>query len=119
MSRGFTLIEVMGALVIFSAGVLMTLSMTDTLAEQLNRAAVRSELVARARTAMDSLEAEGYASLAPASRVGSVTVRGREFRESLEVQPYGPLLLEISVSLEPSSGRGPRHALTSYLSGPW
>jgi prepilin-type N-terminal cleavage/methylation domain-containing protein len=118
-SGGFTLIEVVGALVIFSVGVLLTLSLTDTISDQVERAAVRSEMVARAHTALDSLQAEGFPVLTPASRTGNLTFRGRQYRETVRVSLFSPLVLELSVSLEPTSGRGPRHSVTSFVSGTW
>lgn len=116
---GFTLIEVMGALVIFSLGVLLTLGLTESMTEQLERAGIRSELTARARTALDSLEAQGFTALAPGSWTGHLTVRGRRYSETLRVAPFSPLVRELSVTLEPESGSGPRHTVTSYVSGRW
>ena len=117
--QGFTLIEVLGALIIFTLGVLMTLNLTDSMSEQLDRAAVRSELITRARTQLDSLEAESYGTLAVASTQTTVTVRGRSYRQVLAVTTFSPLVKELSVTLEPLSGSGPRETLTSYLSDRW
>lgn len=119
-SGGFTLIEVMGALIIFSLGVLMTLNLSDALGEQLDRAAIRSELMARARTRLDSLQAVEFTSLAPNSNQVNFTVRGRSYRETVQVSSFSPLVMQLSVSLEPTGGAtGPRHAVTSYTSGRW
>lgn len=117
---GFTLIEVMGALIIFSLGVLMTLNLTDSMSEQLARAAIRSEIMARARTTLDSLEAEGFEGLSAGSLQRNLTVHGRSYRETLQVASFSPLVLQITVAFDPVSGaRGPSHSLTSYLSGDW
>lgn len=117
---GFTLIEVMGALIIFSLGVLMTLNLTDSMSEQLARAAIRSEIMARARTSLDSLEAEGFGGVALGSVQRDITVRGRSYRETLQVSSFSPLVIQIIVAVDPVSGaRGPSHSLTSYLSGDW
>ena len=60
---GFTLIEVIGALVIFSAGVLMVMSLTGTLSLRMERAAIRSELAVRGQERLDSLEILDYSAL--------------------------------------------------------
>lgn len=117
---GFTLIEVLGALVIFVVGVLMTLNMTDAASTQLERAALRSELAAMARTRMDSLETVGFSSLAPGTQTRAITVRGQGYREMLEVAPFSPLVVELKVSFEPDgAGSGPVHTIHSYVAGPW
>jgi prepilin-type N-terminal cleavage/methylation domain-containing protein len=117
---GFTLIEVMGALIIFSLGVLMTLNLTDSLSEQLARAAIRSEIMARARTSLDSLEAEGFGGVSVGSVQRNFTAHGRSYRETLQVSSFSPLVLQVTVAIDPVSGvRGPSHSLTSYLSGDW
>lgn len=117
--NGFTLIEVLGALVIFSVGVLMTLNLADTMGDQLELAAVRSEMVARARTTLDSLEAIGYADLTLTSVSRDFTFGGVAYEETWTVSRYSPLLLEVEVEMEPESGSGPEHSLTSYVFGEW
>ena len=117
---GFTLIEVLGALVIFSLGVLMTLNLTGAMSEQLERAAIRSEIMATARTHLDSLEAEGFGGIVLGTTQTEITVRGRSYRETLRATSFSPLVVQLVVEVEPVSGtRGPRHSLTSYLSGRW
>lgn len=117
---GFTLIEVMGALVIFSLGVLMTLNLTDTMSRRLDRAAIQSELMARARTVSDSVAEVGFGSLAPGNRVNGLTVRGRSYRERVEVVRVSPLVLETRVRLEPAAGEeGPSYEVRSSVAGPW
>lgn len=118
--RGFTLIEVMGALVIFSVGVLMAVGLSDAMGERLSRAAIRSELIARARTRMDSLQVAGFDGLVTGSSEDAITVRGRAYRETIRVSPFSPLVLEVFVAMEPSGTvRGPRHSVTSYVAGRW
>jgi prepilin-type N-terminal cleavage/methylation domain-containing protein len=116
---GFTLIEVLGALLVFSMGVLMTLNLTDSMGEQLRRSGVKSELLALARTQLDSLEAEAGPGLAPFNRTETVTVAGQRYTQTLSAATYSPLVVELQVRLEPSGGRGPRQTLTSYVSGSW
>lgn len=117
---GFTLIEVLGALLVFSMGVLMTLNLTDGMSEQLRRSAVKSELLAVARTRLDSLEAEAGSGLVPFSQSQTVTIGGRSYSQVLSASSYSPLVLELQVRLEPAGGAsGPRQTLTSYVSESW
>lgn len=116
---GFTLIEVMAALVIFSMGVLMTINLTDAMSEQLEVAAVRSEMVARARTTLDSLEALGYLAVPVNSVERDFVFGNRTYEETWTVSRYSPLILQVRVEMEPASGTGPTHTLTSYLFGEW
>jgi len=117
---GFTLIEVMGALVIFSLGVLMTLNLTDVMSRSLDRAAIQSELMARARTVVDSLADVGFGGLVPTTRTESLTFRGREYDERVEVIRVSPLVMQAQVTLEPSvDGRGPSYQFRSSVAGSW
>lgn len=117
---GFTLIEVMGALVIFSVGVLMTLNMSDIMSRRLDRAALQSELMARARTVADSVSEEGFGSLAPGTRTSTLAFRGRAYEERVVVVRLSPLVLEARVTLEPAAGeQGPSYEMRSSVAGPW
>ena len=62
-SGGFTLIEVIGALVIFSVGVLMVIQVSGALGTQMRYAGARSELSTMAGERLDSLESLPIASL--------------------------------------------------------
>ena len=117
--NGFTLIEVLGALLVFSMGVLMTLNLTDGMSERLSRSALRSEVLVRARAHLDSIEASAGSGLSPSSVERSVTLQGRSYRETLSVSVFSPLVLEVRVTVEPASGPGPRETLTSFVSVPW
>lgn len=117
---GFTLIEVMGALVIFALGVLMTMNLTESASMRLNRAAVQSELMARARTVVDSLTDLGYVSLPILSQDRTLTIRNISYEESLSVTQFSPLVKRAEVTLEPAGGaQGPRYGLTSFVAGAW
>ena len=73
---GFTLIEVIGALVIFSVGVLMVVSLTGTLSLRMESAAIRSELSVMGQERLDSLEVMDYDALAVSTVFSMTQVRG-------------------------------------------
>lgn len=113
---GFTLIEVIGALLIFSAGILMVLRITASLSRQMDRAAITSELVVRTQEWLDSLDATPFDSLGPAVRADTLVIRGRPYVRSAKVTAVTALLYRIDVDMAPESGGEPAYAAISYSS---
>jgi prepilin-type N-terminal cleavage/methylation domain-containing protein len=113
---GFTLIEVIGALVIFSAGVLMVLRITASLSRQMDRAAITSELVVRTQEWLDSLEATPFDSLSSVVRADTLSIRGERYVRSAEVTAVTSFLYRIEVGVGPESGSQPAYSATSYAS---
>ncbi|HSM60715.1 MAG TPA: prepilin-type N-terminal cleavage/methylation domain-containing protein [Longimicrobiales bacterium] len=118
-SRGFTLIEVIGALVIFSGGVLMVLRITGSLSRQMDLAAVTSELVVRTQERIDSLEALPFDSLAAGTVADTFSIRGRAYTRSVSVTPVTGLLYRLDVRVAPADGGSPSYEATSYTSAQW
>jgi len=116
---GFTLIEVMGALVIFTVGVLGALQLSDGLGERLDRAALRTRVVEAVHEQVDSLRSVGYATLSTGSPPPAVTLSGRNYRIDRTVAQYSPLVKRIAVAIEPVSGSGPTHSTASFLATDW
>lgn len=115
---GFTLIEVIGALVIFSAGVLMVMDLTNSLARQMNYAAALSEIVVRTQELVDSLSTLPLDSLNAST--STVTVGGRAYTEMIIVTPITELLYELHLSLTPNAtGDGPSHSVVTYAAAEW
>ena len=118
--RGFTLIEVIGALVIFSMGVIMVLQLTGALSRQMEYAAKSSELVARAQERLDSLEALPFDSITVGTRQDTLTVRGIPYVRQATITSVTGLLRQIDVSLAPlTAGQGPSFSATSYAAARW
>jgi len=119
-STGFTLIEVIGALVIFSVGVLMVIQLSGALSEQMTRAAISSEIVALAHERLDSLEALDFDSLTVGTVADTVVVQGRSYSRSVSVTKMTGLLIEIDVTLAPADSlSGPDYTATSYAASTW
>ncbi len=117
-NSGFTLIEVIGALVIFSVGVLMVLQLSGALGTQMSYAGGTSQLAVLANERLDSLEAEPFASLTPGVETDTVTVDGVSYERVVTIASLTPLLARIDVSLTPIAD-GPTYAVTSYASTVW
>jgi prepilin-type N-terminal cleavage/methylation domain-containing protein len=118
--KGFTLIEVIGALMIFSVGVIMVLQVSGALTRQMEYAAKSSELVARAQERLDSLEAMPFDSITVGDRQDTLTVRGVVYVRRATVTSVTGVLRRIDVSLVPqTTGDGPSYSATSYAATRW
>jgi len=118
-ARGFTLIEVIGALVVFSAGVLMVLRLSAVSGTRMREAGISSELAARAAEQLDSLDQLPLSGLTMGVDTDTLTVSGRVYERILTLTPLTPLLARVELSLTPVGGTGTTFAATSYLSEPW
>jgi prepilin-type N-terminal cleavage/methylation domain-containing protein len=116
---GFTLIEVIGALVIFSVGVLMVVQLSGALGTQMRYSGAASELAGLAHERLDSLEAVPVASLTPGIFTDTLMVGGRTYERTVTVTTITPVLARIVVELESASGEGPSYDVTSYAAGSW
>lgn len=118
-ARGFTLIEVTAALLIFTVGVFAALQVSQALSERLRHSALRTRVASAVQERVDSLRAEGYSGVTVGGGSISTTFEGRGYGVTTAVSQYSPLVRQITVAAAPSSGTGPSHSLTIYLSQPW
>jgi len=116
---GFTLIEVMGALVVFSVAVLMVVGVSGATATQMRYAGIVSTLALRASERLDSLDAQSFAGLVFGEDEETLTVGGIEYRETVTVTRLTPLLAQVEIDLGPAGGAGPTYALRSYVGAIW
>ncbi len=120
---GFTLIEVMGALLIFVMGVLMVLRLSAAMTNQLEFSGITSELVVIAHEQIDSLSATPFDSLEAKTeqndfKVGAAEI---EYTKTVTVSSVNPLLyqFDVDVSLKDTLAWGPHYSATTYSSGAW
>ncbi len=116
---GFTLIEVIAALVVFTAGVLMVIRLSGGGGTQMRYAGIRSELAVRAAERVDSLAAEPFGSLSFGTSADTFAVEGIRYRRTVSLVRQGPLLAHLQVELEPLGGRGPTYGIETYLGSSW
>ena len=116
---GFTLIEVMAALVVFSLGVLSVVQITGVLSTLLERAGLRSEIVVVGQARLDSLELIPYTSLTLGSTVDTLQLRGTEFVCTTTVTQPSVLLRQIDFSLVPGTPPGPSFSGSTYVRLEW
>jgi prepilin-type N-terminal cleavage/methylation domain-containing protein len=118
--RGFTLIEVVAALVIFSLGVLMVIRLTTTLERQMRYSATDSELVVRAEESLDSLDALDFDSVTAGTTTVGLTVQGTSYHRTVAITSVTGVLYRIDVTLSPvTAGAGPTYSAISYRAATW
>lgn len=117
--RGFTLIEVMAALIIF--GSIVTLLLRGTSA--LSQATVISERHARAghmaRTCADTLSGRGYMALSPGTSMDTIVMDSDALLLTSTVSDEGPRLRVVTVSLRALEGDRTYGVATGYAVRPW
>lgn len=117
---GFTLIEVIAAMVIFALGVLMVIDLNASLAERMAYAARTSTIVVRAHERLDSLESMPFDSLSTGVTTDTLTIDGRPYQATTNVELITALLYTVNVTLAPvASGEGPSYTALSYVARPW
>lgn len=116
---GFTLIEVIGALVIFSMGVLMVMQVSGALGTQMRFAGARSEIVALTNERLDSLTTLPLGSITAGTTVDTVTTQGLDYESTVVVTSLTAALVRIDISIVTLGTGGPSYAATGYASAPW
>ena len=116
---GFTLIEVIAALVVFSMGVLMVMQVSGALGTQMRFAGARSELAAVANERLDSLRQAPFSGLVAGATSDTITVQGIQYEEQVTITSITAVLAQIEVAIAPIDSTGPSHAVTAYASSPW
>lgn len=118
-AAGFTLIEVMGALVVFSMGVLMILSLSGALSTQVRQSVMRSTVMVEVREALDSMAGQPFDSLTVGNEQDTLWIRGSLFGRTKSVSQTHPIILEVSVTLEPLRETGPSYTASTYVLQTW
>ena len=116
---GFTLIEVIAALVVFSAGVLMVLGLTGSLSRQLASAGMRSRVAAVVQNRLDSIQLVPYDSLDVGSTTEIVVLQGRPFNRTQKVLQTTPMVREVEVTVDAADGLGPRISSSAFVIRSW
>lgn len=119
---GFTLIEVVAALLIFAAGVLTAANLSGALADQVRNAAVRSEVVSAAQERMEQLERLPYDSLLVGVGTGtqSLDIQGLSYTRTTVISYFNARTVSMRVTVAPDgSVAAPSQTLISYQYDAW
>lgn len=117
--EGFTLIEVMAALVVFSLGVLMVLNLTGAVSTQMNRAGLRSRVAVTLQNRLDSLQLVPYDSLTVGTVTDALILHGRSFNRTHRILQASALVKEIEVTVEAADGDGPDLTASTFVTVSW
>ena len=118
-TAGFTLIEVMGALVVFSMGVLLVLSLSGALSTQLRQSVLRSSVMVEVQEALDSMGGRSFESLTVGNSQDTLWIRGSLYSRTKSVTQTHPITLEVEVTLEPLRETGPSYTASTLVLQTW
>ncbi len=118
-TAGFTLIEVMGALVVFSMGVLLVLSLSGALSTQLRQSVMRSTVMVEVQEALDSMGGRPFDSLTVGNEQDTLWIRGSLYGRTKSVTQTHPITLTVSVTLEPLRDPGPSYTASTLVLQTW
>jgi len=116
---GFTLIEVIGALMVFSVGVLMVMSMTSSLTTRFHVNTVRTNLAIVGQQRLDSIAALPYDSVSVGNAADTLTISNESYTCTIVVTQTRPTGRTVEVALSPSDGTGPLFEGTVYVVRNW
>lgn len=116
---GFTLIEVIGAVLIFSVGVIMVLQITRALSVRTEYSAISSTLNVLGQQRLDSISVLTYASVSVTTTTDTVTVRGVQFRRQVAVTQLSPLVKQVNLTISALTGSYPSFDATTYVKDAW
>lgn len=116
---GFTLIEVIGALVVFSMGVLMVLSLTGPLSTQIYNAGLRSQVAVTLQNRLDSLQLVPYDSLIIGTFSDTLTLYGRVYNQTHRILQASALIKEVEVTVDAADGDGPDLTASAFVTFSW
>jgi hypothetical protein len=113
------LIEVIGAVLIFSIGVIMVLNITSALSRRTEWSAIASTLNVMGQQRLDSVFVLTYSTVTAATTTDSVTVRGVRYQRQLAITQSTPLVKKVELTLTAVSGSYPSFDGITYLRDTW
>lgn len=113
------MIEVMGAMVIFSVGVLMILSMTTSLAARFQSNTLRTNLAIVGQGKLDSIAVLDYDSVSVGEATHQFVLNNQAYTCTMTTSQPDPVSRMVQVSLDPTDGTGPVFDGTVYVARVW
>lgn len=124
-NTGFTLIEVIGAMVIFAVGILVATSLSRDLTRLNRDARFRSEAATIGRELLDSLATLSYDDFTiGVSFEENIALEGVSYTRSFTSEQFGPRTREVNVKVVPPiddglACRGTTFCATHYVVEEW
>ena len=114
---GFTLVEVMVALVILAVGALTLTQLSLSVAVLMQQSTAKTELIALAENRLESVASRDYEDLAPVLEQDTVSVRGRMYLRRVTITAPNTRTRRIEIDM--SSTQDPlRYSALTYVSAP-
>ena len=115
---GFTLVEVMVALVVLALGALATTQVALAVAVLMQQSTAKTELIAHAENRLESVVTRDYALLADGVEVDTVLVRGAPYVRRVTITATNARTRQIQVELSSSGAEALRYSVLTYVSAP-
>lgn len=117
-SAGFTLVEVMVALVVLALGALSIMQVSLSVAVLMQRAGARTQLITAVDNRLESVQARPFGDLRAGTEEDTVVIRGLPYRRRVTIAAPNSRLREIRVEITSPSRGGPRHSAQTLVSRP-
>lgn len=114
---GFTLVEVMVALVILATGALAVTQLSLSVAVLMQQSTAKTELIAHAENKLEEVQARDFDELVAGTEADTVSVRGRPYVRRITIAAPNTRTREIRVELD-SEGETLRYNALTYVSAP-
>ena len=114
---GFTLVEVMVALVILATGALALTHLSLSVAMLMQQSTAKTELIALAENRLESVQARDYADIDPGIEEDTVSVRGKQYIRRITITAPNARMREIAVDLS-SRYDALTYSTLTYVSAP-
>ena len=109
---GFTLVEVMVALVLLAMGALAVTQLSLSVAMLMERSTAKTELITLAENRLEEVQSLDYDEIAVGVREDTVRVRGQPYVRRITITEPNPRMREIRVELRSVIGSLAHSALT-------
>jgi prepilin-type N-terminal cleavage/methylation domain-containing protein len=114
---GFTLVEVMVALVILALGALALTHLSLSIAVLMQQSTAKTELIALAENRLERVQARDYDDIDPGTELDTVSVRGKPYVRRITITAPNARTRQIQVDLRSSQDPLTYSTLT-YVSAP-
>ena len=116
---GFTLVEVMVALVILAVGALALTQLSLSVALLMRQSGERTELIAAAENRLESVQARPFAQIGPGVELDTLSLHGTRYERRLTITAPNARTRQITIDLRTPSGTGGlSYSALTYVSAP-
>lgn len=115
---GFTLVEVMVALVILAMGALALTHLSMSVAVLMQRSSAKTELIAAADNRLENVQARRYADLRVGVERDTVSVRGIRYERRVTITAPNTRMRQIQIYLHSPVSDALSYSAITYVSAP-